>query len=297
MYLTSRSVGQADTTRAYLAGVIQEGFRLPQGPTIMSPDRTIAALRRELYIRKPEVFKMACLRDIKSLFGPNRTPFYAGFGNRFTDALSYRSVSIPSFRIFTINSYAEVSLDLLSLNKLRYSYVNMREVVDHYFPPVNTLVKGGGEEYTDFTYWREPVLDIDEFSYSESEEKEEGDDIGHASEDEDGNDELGDSYISRDTNSDNEEDNGLEESILSDDQMTNSMIEEEEDGEGDDEAEDEHDEGLTPGLVEGGSDYGDDKTQVAQTFNRSTSRDVGAEAITGMKGLSLERENSDDKKV
>jgi phosphatidate phosphatase LPIN len=152
MYLTSRNVGQADITRAYLAGVSQEGFRLPQGPTIMSPDRTIAALRRELYIRKPEVFKMACLRDIKNLYGPNRTPFCAGFGNRLTDALSYRSVSIPSNRIFTINSYAEVSLDLLQLNKLRYSYVNMREVVDHYFPPVNTLVKGGGEEYTDFTY-------------------------------------------------------------------------------------------------------------------------------------------------
>ena len=109
MYLTSRSVGQADTTRAYLAGVVQEGYRLPKGPTIMSPDRTVAALRRELYIRKPEVFKMACLRDIKSLFGPSRRPFYAGFGNRLTDALSYRSVSIPSNRIFTINSNAEVS--------------------------------------------------------------------------------------------------------------------------------------------------------------------------------------------
>jgi len=109
MYLTSRSVGQADTTRAYLAGVVQEGYRLPKGPTIMSPDRTVAALRRELYIRKPEVFKMACLRDIKSLFGLGRRPFYAGFGNRLTDALSYRSVSIPSNRIFTINSNAEVN--------------------------------------------------------------------------------------------------------------------------------------------------------------------------------------------
>lgn len=108
MYLTSRSVGQADTTRAYLAGVVQEGYRLPKGPTIMSPDRTVAALRRELYIRKPEVFKMACLRDIKGLFGTSRKPFYAGFGNRLTDALSYRSVSIPSKRIFTINSNAEV---------------------------------------------------------------------------------------------------------------------------------------------------------------------------------------------
>lgn len=305
MYLTSRSVGQADTTRAYLAGVAQEGYRLPKGPTIMSPDRTIAALRRELYIRKPEVFKMACLRDIRNLFSQNRTPFYAGFGNKLTDALSYRSVSIPSNRIFTINSYAEVSLDLLSLNKLRYSYVNMREVVDHYFPPVNTLVKGGGEEYTDFTYWREPVLEIDDFSDSESDEKE-GEEH-HASEDEDdeeGNEELGDSYISRDSIDDNEDENGLEESILSgsvdEDELTSSMMEE------DAEADGEFDDGETPGLQD------DDDTKVigessltspapasvpTLKHERTSSRDVEAEMITGMKGLSVSREVSIDKQV
>ncbi|KAE9368761.1 LNS2-domain-containing protein [Stipitochalara longipes BDJ] len=300
MYLTSRGVGQADTTRAYLNGVVQESYRLPKGPTIMSPDRTIAALRRELYIRKPEVFKMACLRDIKSLFGPNRTPFCAGFGNRLTDALSYRSVSIPSNRIFTINSYAEVSLDLLSLNKLRYSYVNMREVVDHYFPPVNTLVKSGGEEYTDFTYWREPVLDVDSFSDSESDETEAEEDIGSESEDGDGNEELGDSYISRD--SIDESENGLEESILSgsvdeEDNMTSSMLE----AEGDET--EEEDAGLTPGADGNEHFLEDDHTQVVDlgalkpTASEERQMDRAAEAITGVPGLSLEREDSDDKKV
>ena len=300
MYLTSRNVGQADTTRAYLNGVVQESYRLPKGPTIMSPDRTIAALRRELYIRKPEVFKMACLRDIKNLFGPNRKPFYAGFGNRLTDALSYRSVSIPSNRIFTINSYAEVSLDLLSLNKLRYSYVNMREVVDHYFPPVNTLVKGGGEEYTDFTYWRDPVLELDEFSASESDEKEgeedrlsedEDEEEEEEEEEEEINEELGDSYISRDSMDDNEEDNGLEESILSGEEeegdlMTQSMLEAEEDSE---------DEEDLPG--------GDEGTQVIDVGpavvkeQQHNQRDMDAEVVTGVKGLHLEREHSEDKKV
>ncbi|KAI4167006.1 MAG: hypothetical protein LQ343_007564 [Gyalolechia ehrenbergii] len=168
LYLTSRSVGQADTTRAYLKGVTQEGFKLPKGPVIMSPDRTIAALRREIYLRKPEVFKMACLRDILNLFCQNRNPFYAGFGNRLTDALSYRSVNIPSTRIFTINSNAEVSLDLLTLNKYKNSYVTMRELVDHFFPPVGLLVTGGGEEFTDFNYWRDTPLDLEVFSESDS---------------------------------------------------------------------------------------------------------------------------------
>lgn len=66
-------------------------------------------------MRKPEVFKMACLRDIQRLFGEGAHPFYAGFGNRITDAMSYRSVNIPSERIFTIDSSGEVKMELLEV--------------------------------------------------------------------------------------------------------------------------------------------------------------------------------------
>ena len=221
LYLTSRSVGQADTTRAYLNGVSQEGFRLPKGPVIMSPDRTIAALRREIYLRKPEVFKMACLRDILNLFSQKRNPFYAGFGNRLTDALSYRSVNIPSTRIFTINSNAEVSLDLLTLNKYKSSYVTMREIVDHFFPPVGLLVTGGGEEYTDFNYWRDAPADIDDFSDSDSEnygkrakdkQSLRSEDEGSEGLDEDEQiDEMGESYLSQESTVEQDE---LVDSIL-----------------------------------------------------------------------------------
>lgn len=190
-YLTSRSVGQADTTRAYLNGIAQEGYKLPKGPVIMSPDRTIAALRREVYLRKPEVFKMACLRDILSLYPGRASPFYAGFGNRFTDALSYRTVNVPQSRIFTINSNAEVSLDLLSLNKYKSSYVSMREIVDHFFPPVSMLVKEGGEEFTDFNYWRDVPQGLEDFSSTDSEDEEKADD--------DEINDLGESYLSRES--------------------------------------------------------------------------------------------------
>ncbi|SLM37939.1 Lipin, N-terminal [Lasallia pustulata] len=238
LYLTSRSVGQADTTRAYLNGVSQEGHKLPRGPVIMSPDRTVAALRREIYLRKPEVFKMACLRDILNLFGRKANPFYAGFGNRLTDALSYRSVNIPSTRIFTINSNAEVSLDLLTLNKYKSSYVTMREVVDHFFPPVGLLVMGGGEEFTDFNYWRSAPLDIDEFSASDSEDDStrnrdrrsvrSEDEGSEGLDDEEQEDDLEESYLSR-------------ESIEEGEDLINSIIESIEDGDlvGDDVLEDE----------------------------------------------------------
>jgi phosphatidate phosphatase LPIN len=215
-YLTSRSIGQADMTRAYLNGVVQDGYRLPKGPVIMSPDRTIAALRREVYLRKPEVFKMACLRDIMNLFGkpPGQTPFYAGFGNRFTDALSYRSVNIPSTRIFTINSNAEVSLDVLSLNSYRTGYASMREIVDHFFPPVGLLVPPGGEAYTDFNYWRERPMDIADFTDSEDEDEDDATEAGSVRSEDEGSEvgeDLEASYMTQDSNDDT---GALEDSIL-----------------------------------------------------------------------------------
>jgi phosphatidate phosphatase LPIN len=214
-YLTSRSVGQADTTRAYLNGVVQEDYRLPKGPVIMSPDRTIAALRREVYLRKPEVFKMACLRDIMQLFDkpPGQTPFYAGFGNRFTDALSYRSVNIPSTRIFTINSNAEVSLDVLSLNSYKTGYASMREIVDHFFPPVGLLVPAGGENFTDFNYWRDKPLDIEDFTDSEDEDEDSQTEAGSYRSEDEGEigEDLEASYM---TNESIDEDGLMEDSIL-----------------------------------------------------------------------------------
>ncbi|KAG8929089.1 hypothetical protein FRC02_006027 [Tulasnella sp. 418] len=159
MYLTSRAIGQADSTRDYLKGIKQNNYQLPEGPVIMSPDRLMASLHREVIMKKPEVFKMACLRDIQRLFGPMaKDPFYAGFGNRITDALSYRSVNIPSARIFTIDSTGEVKMELLELAGYKSSYIHMSDLVDQMFPPVN---RKWAQEYTDFNYWRDPVPEFD----------------------------------------------------------------------------------------------------------------------------------------
>jgi len=162
MYLTSRAIGQANTTREYLKGINQMGFVLPEGPVIMSPDRLMTSLHREVIMRKPEVFKMACLRDIKRLFGQSRSPFYAGFGNRITDALSYRAVDVPSSRIFTIDSNGEVKMELLELTGYKSSYIHMTDLVDQMFPPVNR--NPATPEYSDFNYWRSVATDYDALS-------------------------------------------------------------------------------------------------------------------------------------
>ncbi|KAK0523429.1 lipin Ned1, partial [Tilletia horrida] len=211
MYLTSRAIGQADITRDYLKGINQNGYRLPDGPVIMSPDRLIASLHREVILRKPEVFKMACLRDIARLFGcdfrnnPHQphaagtlapptsaqavgaelqsqnleaiaaagahnahhsstpTPFFAGFGNRITDALSYRSVNVPSSRIFTIDWNGEVKMELLELAGYNTSYVKMNELVDQFFPPIRAAEVSNPRqrEFNDVNYWRQPIEEIE----------------------------------------------------------------------------------------------------------------------------------------
>ncbi|KZT05643.1 LNS2-domain-containing protein [Laetiporus sulphureus 93-53] len=158
LYLTSRAIGQADTTRDYLKGIRQNDYQLPEGPVIMSPDRLLASFHREVILRKPEVFKMAALRDIQKLFGNTaKNPFYAGFGNRITDALSYRSVNIPSSRIFTIDSSGEVKMELLELAGYKSSYIHMTDLVDQMFPPIN---KKWAAEYTDFNFWKPPIQEF-----------------------------------------------------------------------------------------------------------------------------------------
>ncbi|KAI0305789.1 Lipin/Ned1/Smp2-domain-containing protein [Multifurca ochricompacta] len=153
MYLTSRAIGQADSTRYYLQGIKQNDYQLPEGPVIMSPDRLMASLHREVIMRKPEVFKMACLRDIQRLFRPVAPlPFYAGFGNRITDALSYRSVNIPSSRIFTIDSNGEVKMELLDLLG-----TNLSISVQSYIHMTDLKWES---EFTDNNYWKSPLLEF-----------------------------------------------------------------------------------------------------------------------------------------
>jgi phosphatidate phosphatase LPIN len=151
----------------------------------------------------------------------------------------------------------------------------MREVVDHYFPPVNTLVKSGGEEYTDFTYWRDPVLDLDDFSASDS-----GEPDDNASDDEDANEEMGDSYMSRDSIDDGEGDDyhGLEESILSG-SVDEDEIEDEADNEADADAEEVDDDDNTQVI---------DPQALEHSPKRKRERDVDGEIVSGIPGLTRE---------
>ncbi|KAJ1719889.1 lipin Ned1 [Coemansia erecta] len=156
LYLTSRAIGQADGTRDFLTHVKQGEYRLPGGPLLLSPDRLFTSFHREVIMKRPQEFKMACLRDIKNLFG-DQSPFYAGFGNRITDAMSYRSVNVPVSRICTIDTYGEIKLDLLPGYKS--SYVKINDLVDMMFPALSSKLD---PKFNDWEYWKPSLPQIDD---------------------------------------------------------------------------------------------------------------------------------------
>ena len=51
---------------------------------------------REVIERKPEQFKISCMRDISALFPPATNPFCAGFGNKINVGTSYLSPCLLS---------------------------------------------------------------------------------------------------------------------------------------------------------------------------------------------------------
>ena len=82
---------------------------MPDGPLLLSPDRMMKSMYREVIIKKPHLFKIKCLKEVKDLFPEHSEPFYAGFGNRDTDYISYRTLSISSSKIFIFNPKGEVT--------------------------------------------------------------------------------------------------------------------------------------------------------------------------------------------
>lgn len=152
LYLSARAIGQSRSTRDYLRSVKQDDVRLPDGPLLLSPTSLLSAFHREVIEKKPEIFKISCLEDIKSLFPSN--PFFAGFGNKINDAYAYKSVEIPRARTFTINHNGVLTLELPHTFQSSYTYLS--DVVDQMFPPLKSFVS----EYGQFTYWRDPIRDL-----------------------------------------------------------------------------------------------------------------------------------------
>lgn len=151
IYLTARPLGQSFSTKNYLKQVSQGEYTLPDGPVIHNPDGVLEAIYREIILKKPEEFKIACLLLIKGLFC-GKDPFIAGFGNKITDVVTYKSVNIPSNRIYTVNERGEIQAEYTKAIVGTYHTIN--EFIDSIFPSVNGPENTLDHKYTNFRWWR-----------------------------------------------------------------------------------------------------------------------------------------------
>lgn len=161
LYLTSRAIGQTKTTKEFLQSVNQFNNSLPEGPLITSPDRLFKSFVREVIHRTPQKFKAEKLREIAALFPEERNPFYAGFGNRDTDAVAYRAAGVPLNKIFIINAESRIYAYNNTYSK---SYTQLDELVFEMFPPIDKEQELADYEFGSLNYWKTdylPLLDDD----------------------------------------------------------------------------------------------------------------------------------------
>ncbi|XP_063258319.1 phosphatidate phosphatase LPIN3 [Prinia subflava] len=150
LYCSARTIGMAHITKGYLKWVNEQGCVLPMGPMLLSPSSLLSAFHREVIEKKPEVFKVTCLTDIRKLFA-TKSPFYAGFGNKPNDVYTYKQVGLPESRIFTVNPKGELIQELTKDQKSTYE--RLLELVEVFFPPVEGRSAAlAFPEYSPFAY-------------------------------------------------------------------------------------------------------------------------------------------------
>lgn len=152
LYLTARSVTQIVATKRYLWNLEQDGVRLPIGPVLTVPHRFFTALTQEVS-KQSHVFKIACLSSVRAAFPPGTRPFFAGFGNRVNDAISYDAVDIPMHRIFIIDPTS-----VLHVCQVKHTYRNLAHLVDVTFPPLTRRRHDGRDARTAAPFLRAAPL-------------------------------------------------------------------------------------------------------------------------------------------
>ena len=133
VYLTARAIFQSDATHEFLGSIKQNEKRLPFGPIIMDPDGVFSSFKKGIIQKQQYLIKILSLLEIKNLFGSKNEEqhFFAGFGNKETDAIAYRYLGMPLKNIFIINT----SSDIVQLGeKEKTTYPKLIEACEEYFP-------------------------------------------------------------------------------------------------------------------------------------------------------------------
>ena len=121
--------------------------------------------------KRPQDFKVPALRDIKNLFPKDRpSPFYAGFGNRDSDKIAYKSVGVEPGKIFIVNPKGVIVTENLTIS---HSYSSIHELKDLVFPDITSPRKqklSTHSAFNDNAFWKRPIMNIDTDDEDEDDE-------------------------------------------------------------------------------------------------------------------------------
>jgi len=124
IYLSARSFEEFEKTR-----VLIKKAQMPAGAIFLNPSSLRDAFSTE--IRKYSyLFKIEALKTIKNLFDHFDNPFYAGFGNKTSDQLTYRTVGIKESNIFITNYVGTIG----NGSETQLSYKALLDSINEYFP-------------------------------------------------------------------------------------------------------------------------------------------------------------------
>ena len=134
IYLTARAIFQSETTHNFLSQITQNNIKLPSGPVIMDPDGIFSSFKKGIIQKEQYMIKILSLMEIKKLFGNKENIFYAGFGNKETDAIAYRYLGLDLKNIFIIDVFSKIKR--LGI-KDKTTYDELSNNCDEIFPKIN----------------------------------------------------------------------------------------------------------------------------------------------------------------
>ena len=108
IYLTARAIFQSEATHNFLNNLIENNIKLPKGPIIMDADGIFSSFKKGIIQKQTDLIKILSLLEIKNLFEDDEQHFFAGFGNKETDAIAYRYLGIDLKNIFIINTNSQI---------------------------------------------------------------------------------------------------------------------------------------------------------------------------------------------
>nr|ATI22163.1 lipin 1 [Brachionus koreanus] len=130
VYLSARPICQCELTRSLIKNLVQSEESMPICPVFVNPVDFLVAFQSELIENNPEEFKINFLNMLKSLFEDGQSPFVAGFGNKLSDLMTYKSLGLDDNSIFLINSSGRIINSIYG--ELTYRLIHDR--IDEFFP-------------------------------------------------------------------------------------------------------------------------------------------------------------------